>query len=80
MLAKFMLLGNAANIGKRHKDKPLIWPTFHMSLMFLLLLLVLTTIEELLVGAIHGRTMSESLMMLSARRSTSASPPAWSCF
>jgi hypothetical protein len=29
--------------------------------MFLLLLLVLTTIEELLVGAIHGRTMSESL-------------------
>jgi hypothetical protein len=61
LLAKFMLLGRAANIGKRYKDRPLIWPTLHMALMFLLLLLVLTTIEELLVGAIHGRTMSESL-------------------
>jgi hypothetical protein len=61
LLAKFMLLGRAANIGKRYKDMPLIWPTLHMALMFLLLLLVLTTIEELLVGAIHGRTMSESL-------------------
>ena len=61
VLAKFMLLGNAANIGKRHKDKPLIWPTLYMSLMFLILLLVLTTIEELLVGAIHGRSLGNSL-------------------
>ena len=61
VLAKFMLLGNAANIGKRHKDKPLIWPTLYMSLMFLILLLVLTTIEELLVGAIHGRSLGDSL-------------------
>ena len=56
VLAKFMLLGSAANIGKRHKDKPLIWPTLYMALMFLILLLVLTTIEELVVGALHGRT------------------------
>lgn len=63
VLAKFMLLGRAANIGKltRYKDRPLIWPTLHMSLMFLILLLVLTTIEELIVGAIHHRPMAESL-------------------
>jgi hypothetical protein len=61
VLAKFMLLGRAANIGKRYKDQPLIWPTLHMALMFLLLLLVLTTLEELLVGFIHGRTIMESL-------------------
>ena len=61
VLAKFMLLGSAANIGKRHKDKPLIWPTLYMALMFLILLLVLTTIEELVVGALHGRTFVESL-------------------
>lgn len=63
VLAKFMLLGRAANIGKLtlYKDKPLIWPTLHMSLMFLILLLVLTTIEELIVGAIHHRPVAESL-------------------
>ena len=41
--------------------QPLIWPTLHMALMFLILLLILTTLEELLVGAIHGRPMSKSL-------------------
>jgi len=61
VLAKFMLLGRAANLGKRYKDQPLIWPTLHMSLMFLILLLVLATLEELAVGFIHGRTFMESL-------------------
>jgi hypothetical protein len=61
VLAKFMLLGRAANLGKRYKDQPLIWPTLHMALMFLILLLILTTAEELLVGFIHGRTLMESL-------------------
>ena len=61
VLAKFMLLGRAANIGKRYKDQPLIWPTLHMALMFFILLLVLTTIEELIVGAIHHRTFMDSL-------------------
>ena len=61
VLAKFMLLGRAANIGTRYKHQPLIWPTLHMAFMFLLLLLVLTTLEEVLVGLIHGRTLAASL-------------------
>ena len=61
VLAKFMLLGRAAKLGERYRHKPLIWPTLHMAFMFLILLLVLTTLEELLVGAIHGRPLSESL-------------------
>ena len=61
VLAKFMLLGRAAKLGERYRHRPLIWPTLHMALMFLILLLVLTTLEELLVGAINGRPLSESL-------------------
>ena len=61
VLAKFMLVGRAAKIGTRYKDKPLIWPTLHMSLLFLVLLLVLTTVEELVVGMVNSRTPLESL-------------------
>ena len=53
VLAKFMLLGRAAKLGERYRHRPLIWPTLHMAVMFLLLLLVLTTLEEVLVGLIH---------------------------
>ena len=61
ILAKFMLLGRMLHIGTRYRDKPLIWPTLYLSLMFLILLLVLTTLEELTVGWIHRRSLIESL-------------------
>src|ERR1044071_528398 len=61
VLAKFMLLGRALRIGERYKHKPLIWPTLHKSFAFLLLLLVLTGIEEVVVGLIHHRPLAESL-------------------
>ena len=61
VLAKFMLLGRAANLGTRYKHRPLIWPTLHMAFMFLLLLLVLSTVEEVVVGLIHHRTLADSL-------------------
>ncbi len=54
VLAKFMLIGHALHLGERYRHKPLIWPTLHMGLMFLLLLLVLTSIEELVVGQIQA--------------------------
>ena len=57
ILAKFMLVGRMVNLGERYRDKPLIWPALHRSLMFLLLLLVLTTIEELVVGLISWKVM-----------------------
>ena len=61
VLAKFMLLGRAAKLGQRYKHQPLIWPTLHMAFLFLLLLLVLTTLEEIIVGLIHGRALANSL-------------------
>jgi hypothetical protein len=59
--AKFMLMGRALHLGERFKHLPLIVPTLHRSFVFLLLLAVLTFIEEIIVGAIHGRMVLDSI-------------------
>jgi hypothetical protein len=61
LCAKFMLVGRVFYIGERYKNLPLIVPTLHKSFVFLLLLAVLTLIEEIVVGAIHGRTVLDSI-------------------
>jgi hypothetical protein len=61
ILAKFLLLGRMLHVGTRFRDKPLIWPTLYHALMFLIVLLILTTLEELIVGFIHGRAIADSL-------------------
>jgi hypothetical protein len=60
VLAKFMLIGNAMKFGERHTGA-LIWPTLHKSFAFLLLLVILTNVEEVVVGLFHGRSASASL-------------------
>jgi hypothetical protein len=59
--AKFMLVGRALHIGEGYKTQALIWPTLHRSFAFLALLIVLSVIEEVIVGLIHGRTVAASL-------------------
>ena len=61
LLAKFMLIGSAFKLGQRFRERPLIWPTLYHAFVFLIFLLVLTTIEELVVGAFHHRPLSQSL-------------------
>jgi len=61
ILAKFMLLGRAFHLGELHRDLPLIWPILFRSATFLILLLILTTIEELLVGFFHSRPLADSI-------------------
>jgi hypothetical protein len=61
IMAKFMLVGRMLHVGVRYRNKPLIWPTLYHSLMYLIVLLILTTLEELIVGSIHGRTVVDSL-------------------
>ena len=60
VLAKFMLIGRAM-IGERFNDRPLIWPTLHRSFAFLVLLIVLTIIEEVVVGLFHHQSVPASL-------------------
>jgi hypothetical protein len=61
VLAKFMLLGNAMKIGNRTTSRPLIWPTLHKAFAFLVLLIVMTIIEEAVVGMFHHESIAVSL-------------------
>ena len=57
VLAKFMLLGNALKIGEHAGASPLIWPTLRKAFAFLVLLIVLTVIEQGNPGAVPARLM-----------------------
>lgn len=58
ILAKFMLLGHALKLAEHSNDAPLIWPILHGAATFLVLLVVLTIFEEVIIGALHGRSVS----------------------
>ena len=60
VLAKFMMIGHAMNIGERYTG-PLIWPTLHKAFAFLLLLVILTIIEAVVVGLFHHQSIAASL-------------------
>jgi hypothetical protein len=61
VLAKFMLLGKAMKIGERNTTSPLIWPTLQMAVAFLVLLIIMTVIEEAVVDLFHHQTIAASL-------------------
>jgi hypothetical protein len=61
LCAKFVLVGRALHVGERFKTMPLIWPTLHKSVAFLVLLLVLNLLEEIVLGLIHHRTLIDSI-------------------
>jgi hypothetical protein len=61
LCAKFMMVGRLFHMGERFRNLPLIVPTLHRSFAFLLLLTVLTLIEEVVVGAVHGRAVMDSI-------------------
>jgi hypothetical protein len=61
LVAKFILMVRALGVGERFKTRPLIWQALYRSAAFLVAVLVLTAIEEVIVGLIHGRAMAQSL-------------------
>lgn len=61
VLGKFVLLGNLAHVGGRGVSGPLIWPTLRRAFAVLVLLVILTTIEEVVVGLFHHRSIAASL-------------------
>jgi hypothetical protein len=61
VLGKFVLLGNIAHVGGRNISGPLIWPTLRRAFAFLVLLVILTIIEEVVVGLFHHQSIAASL-------------------
>ncbi|MFZ1090246.1 MAG: hypothetical protein WAN75_13430 [Xanthobacteraceae bacterium] len=56
-----MLLGEAMRIGGRSTTGPLIWPTLQKAFGLLVLLIIMTIIEEAVVGLFHHRSIPASL-------------------
>ncbi len=61
VLGKFILMGHAARMGERYERRQFIHIVAYKSLLFLVMLLVLSVIEEAIVGVIHGRSFADSL-------------------
>jgi hypothetical protein len=60
ILGKFMLIGEAARVGARAQSRTLLQLIVRRVLLFLLLLVALSVVEELVVGWIHGRSATET--------------------
>lgn len=54
VLGKFVLIGRAAKLGQRYTDKPLIYPVLYQSVLFVIMLIVLSLAEETIRGFFHG--------------------------
>jgi hypothetical protein len=61
VLGKFFLLGEAARVGLRVKARTLLQSIAQRVVLFTILLVVLTIIEELIIGRVHGHSISETL-------------------
>ncbi len=61
VLAKFILMGHALRVGERYKRRRFLHVIAHKSLLFLVVLFVLSLIEEVIAGIVHGRTIAASL-------------------
>lgn len=68
VLAKFMMFGHAMKIGERARSGPLIWPTLYGAFTFLVLLIVMSVIEQAVVGLLHHRSIVASLGELAGAR------------
>jgi hypothetical protein len=61
ILGKFILIGQVLKLGRRDGRNRLGLNILINSVIFMLLLVILSTIEEVLVGLFHGRTIHEAL-------------------
>jgi hypothetical protein len=61
VLGKFVLVGHALGIGDRNKPRRLALAILFKSLLFALLLVALSVVEEVIVGFFKGRQLQDSL-------------------
>jgi hypothetical protein len=61
VLGKFILIGEAVGVGSTVRGSHLAGKIVRKSLQFLALLIVLTVLEELIVGKVHGRSFAATI-------------------
>jgi hypothetical protein len=61
ILGKFVLLGDAAHVGQRVEARTLLQRIVIRVALMMVVLVVLIVIEELVAGAIHGRSTGQTL-------------------
>ena len=61
ILGKFILLGQAMHVGERHRSSSLARGVIVKSLLFLVVLIALSVVEEIIVSLIHHRPFTEGL-------------------
>jgi hypothetical protein len=67
ILGKFFMLGEAAKVGTRVGGRSIWGAIATKSLLFFLLLVALSVLEELVAGKIHGRSFAQSLAEIEQR-------------
>jgi hypothetical protein len=61
ILGKFILLGQAVRLGGGHETRRIAYLIAYKALLYLVLLIALSVIEEVVVGIIHGQEAAASL-------------------
>jgi hypothetical protein len=64
ILGKFVLLGEAAGVGKRIGARTLLQRILGSSVLFLVVLVLLTIVEEIIVGLVHGHSLGQAVAAL----------------
>lgn len=67
ILGKFVLLGEAAGVGTRIGARTLLERIARSSVLFLLVLILLTVVEEIVVGLVHGSSIWQAAAALVER-------------
>jgi len=58
VLAKIILLGEAARVGRKHEDKPLIVPTLHKTILFAIWVFGFKVFEHIVGGLLRGKGLA----------------------
>lgn len=64
ILGKFILLGHALHLGRSHNERRLIHIIAVKALLYLLLLIVFSVIEEGILALVHGKTIETAFVEL----------------
>lgn len=67
ILGKFVLLGEGAGLGSHRAERTLLHSIVRKTVLFLVLLVALSVVEELVVGRVHGRSFAQTLAEYASR-------------